>query len=170
MSASRYVQVVEWLVIACLVVMSAVTFVSTAIRFLVPGVGGIYWAEEVTRYTSIWMVFLAGGLGVRYGVHLHVDLITARLPHGVQRALRVFSCLLMLVFEGVLVYFGTIVMLDTMDQQSSSLLLPMGYMYAAIPVGALLMIVETLRVLARTLADKSPVDPTGLDELHLNID
>ena len=170
MSVSRYVQGIEWLVVACLAVMSAVTFASTAIRFLVPGMGGIYWAEEVTRYTSIWMVFLAAGLGVRYGVHLHVDLITARLPNGVQRALRVSSCLLMLVFEGVLVYFGTIVMLDTMDQQSSSLLVPMGYMYAAIPVGGLLMAFETVRALARVLADEPLIEPDSLDELQLKVD
>jgi C4-dicarboxylate transporter DctQ subunit len=170
MSVSRYVQGIEWLVVACLVVMSAVTFASTAIRFLVPGMGGIYWAEEVTRYTSIWMVFLAAGLGVRYGVHLHVDLVTARLPNGVQRLLRVSSCLLMLVFEAVLVYFGTIVMLDTMDQQSSSLLVPMGYMYAAIPVGGLLMAFETVRALAWSLADEPLIDPDSLDELELKVD
>lgn len=170
MSVNRYVQSIEWLVVGCLAVMSAVTFASTLIRFLVPGMGGIYWSEEVTRYTSIWMVFLAAGLGVRYGVHLHVDLITARLPSGVQRALRVFSCLLMLVFEGVLVYFGTIVMIDTMDQQSSSLLIPMGYMYAAIPVGALLMAFETVRALMRSLGDESLIEPDALNELQLRVD
>jgi len=170
MSTGRYVQGIEWLVVACLVVMSAVTFTSTVIRYLVPGMGRIYWAEEVTRYTSIWMVFLAGGLGVRYGVHLHVDLITARLPHAVQRGLRVFSCLLMLVFEGVLVWFGTVVMIDNMDQQSSSLLLPMGYIYAAIPAGGALMVVETLRALLRTLRDQPIVEPDAVDELQLRLD
>ena len=170
MKRNRYIDSVEWLVIACLVVMVAVTFVSTAIRYLVPGMGGLYWAEEVSRYTSIWMVFLAGGLGVRYGVHLHVDLITARLPMPVQRAFRIGACILMLVFEGVLVYYGAIVAISNMDQQSSSLLVPMGYMYAAIPVGALLMMFETVRVLMRTMqgldasgAEAAPVHAVNID-------
>lgn len=83
-----YVRTVEWLAIACLAVMVVVTFVSTAIRYLIPGWGGIYWAEEVTRYTSIWMIFLASGIGVRYGVHLHVDMLTARLPSASSARLR----------------------------------------------------------------------------------
>jgi len=148
---NRYVDTVEWIIIGCLAVMVAITFVSTAIRYLVPGMGGIYWAEEVSRYTSIWMVFLGAGLGVRYGVHLHVDLVTAQLPRAVQRALRIGSCILMLAFEFVLVYFGTIVAASNMDQQSSSLLMPMGYIYAAIPAGGLLMMFETLRELVRIL-------------------
>src|SRR4051794_30071075 len=142
-----YVRVIEWLAIACLAVMVAVTFTSTAIRYLLPGWGGIYWAEEVTRYTSIWMIFLASGIGVRYGVHLHVDLLTARLPLPIQRALILFTCVLMLVFEAVLVYFGAEVTISNMDQQSSSLLMPIGVVYAAIPVGGVLMIIETVRVL-----------------------
>jgi TRAP-type C4-dicarboxylate transport system permease small subunit len=167
---NRYIDSVEWLVIACLVVMVAVTFVSTAIRYLVPGMGGLYWAEEVSRYTSIWMVFLAGGLGVRYGVHLHVDLITARLPMPVQRAFRIGACILMLVFEGVLVYYGAIVAISNMDQQSSSLLVPMGYMYAAIPVGALLMMFETVRVLMRTMQglDASEAEPAPAHVVNID--
>ena len=151
MSQANFVRTVEWLAIGCLAIMVAITFASTAVRFLVPGWGGIYWAEEVTRYTSIWMVFLASGLGVRYGVHLHVDLVTARLPSGAQRLLTMLSCVLMMIFEGVLVYFGTVVALSNMGQQSSSLLIPIGVVYAAIPVGGLLMLFETVRVLIATI-------------------
>jgi len=159
---ANYVRVVEWLAILCLAAMVAVTFTSTAIRYLVPGWGGIYWAEEVTRYTSIWMVFLASGLGVRYGVHLHVDLLTARLPAAVQRLLVIVSCVLMLVFEGVLVWFGTEVMVSNMDQQSSSLLMPMGVVYAAIPVGGMLMLFETLRVLLAKIRNTNHAEGPAL--------
>lgn len=151
MLQDTYVKTVEWLAIGCLAAMVVISFASTAIRYLVPGLGGIYWAEEVTRYASIWMVFLASGLGVRYGVHLKVDLLTARLPAGVQHALNAFCCVLMLGFEAVLVWFGTVVTISNMDQQSTSLEMPMGVVYAAIPVGGVLMIFETARVLIATL-------------------
>lgn len=170
MTRNRYVQAIEWIAVACLAVMVAVTFASTAIRFLVPGMGGIYWAEEVTRYTSIWMVFVAGALGIRYGVHLHVDLITSRLPPTPRRALRVFTCLLMLVFEGVLVWYGTMVMLSNMDQQSSSLLFPMGYVYAAIPVGGLLMGFETVRALLQALRTADVRELEGGAALAVKVD
>lgn len=156
MFARLYLHVLIWLIVLSLAVMVAVTFASTAIRFLVPGMGGIYWAEEITRYVSVWMVFLAAALGIRYGVHLHVDLVIAALPPNVRRAASVLICALVMSFEGVLVYFGTIVTISNMDQQSSSLLIPMGYFYAAIPVGGFLMLCETIRALVRTLAGKTP--------------
>jgi C4-dicarboxylate transporter DctQ subunit len=168
--SSLYFRWLERTVIACLVVMVAVTLASTLIRFLVPGMGGIYWAEEVTRYTSVWMVFLGAALGLRYGVHLHVDLIVARLPDAVQLPLKIGTCLLMLAFEGVLVWYGAIVAYSNLDQQSSSLLLPMGYVYAAIPVGGLLMVYETLRALVRSLRGMPVLDGLAVDRAEIAID
>jgi TRAP-type C4-dicarboxylate transport system permease small subunit len=136
-------------------VMVALTFASTMIR-LVPGYGGIYWAEEVTRYVSVWVVFLGAGLGVRFGIHLNVDLLTSAVQAGVQRALVLTSLALMLIFEFVLVYYGTQLTISNYDQQSASLRLPMAYAYAAIPVGGALMLLETLRLLVLELAGRRP--------------
>lgn len=170
MSQKVYVQTVEWIAIFALAVMVAVTFASTAVRFLVPGMGGIYWAEEVTRYLCIWMVFLASGLGVRYGVHLHVDLLTAKLPAPVQRTLTILSCLLMMVFEVVLLYWGGVVALSNMDQQSSSLTMPMGVAYAAIPVGGALMLFETIRVLLNTIRKAVLAHEPGAPQMARQVD
>jgi C4-dicarboxylate transporter DctQ subunit len=144
-----YVRTVEALVIAGLALMVAITFVSTVLRMLA-GSGGLYWAEEITRYTSIWVVFLASGLTIRYGVHFRVDLLVAKLPARMQAAIAVIVCLLMLSFEAVLIYFGTVVAVSNMDQQSTSLEFPMGYAYAAIPVGGVLMMYETVRAFLAT--------------------
>ena len=162
-----YVGLIETLLIIGLVVMVALTFASTMIR-LVPGYGGIYWAEEVTRYVSVWVVFLGAGLGVRFGIHLNVDLFTAALPAGAQRALVILSLLLMLIFETILVYYGTQLTISNYDQQSASLRLPMAYAYGAIPVGGALMLFETLRLLGFELAGRRSVSnsmsapPTGI--------
>ena len=80
-----FVRTIEWIIVACLAVMVAVTFASTMVRFI-PSIGGIYWSQEVTRYSSIWMVFLAAGLGVRFGLHLHVDLLVNALPSSCMTA------------------------------------------------------------------------------------
>ena len=78
-----YIHLIEALIILGLIVMVALTFTSAMIRF-VPGFGGIFWAEEVTRYVSIWMVFLAAGLGVRRGIHLSADMIAMAAPESVE--------------------------------------------------------------------------------------
>src|SRR5262245_22346013 len=101
-----YVRTTETLIILGLIAMVVLTFVSTCMRFI-PGSGGIYWAEEVTRYTCIWVVFIASGLVVRYGVHFRVDFLVNALPRRPQLALNTFICLLMFSVEAVLIYQGS---------------------------------------------------------------
>lgn len=145
---SAYIKTLETLIILGLVAMVSLTLSSTLIR-LVPGQGGIYWAEEVSRYISIWVVFLAGGLGIRYWIHLNVDIVVIMLPGRAQNWLMIFCLGLMLLFEGVLLWFGGTLTISNHAQQSASLQMPMSYAYAAIPVGAVIMIGETLRLIWR---------------------
>lgn len=145
-----YVKTLERLIIVGLVVIVALTLTSTLIRFI-PGYGGIYWAEEVSRYVTIWIVFLAGGLGIRYWIHLNVDILIMRLPQRMQRYLMSFCLLLTMVFQLVLLWFGTKLAIANHAQQSASLELPMSIPYAAIPVGALIMLYETARLIMREL-------------------
>jgi TRAP-type C4-dicarboxylate transport system permease small subunit len=152
MTERVYIRVIETLCIAGLILMVGMTFISTAMRVL-PGAGGLYWAEEITRYTSIWVVFLASGLTIRYGVHFRVDLLVRTVPMPLQVVTALFACFVMLCFEVVLIWFGTIVAISNMDQQSTSLEFPMGFAYAAIPVGGLLMLYETLRAVKRAFVN-----------------
>lgn len=140
-----YIGTVETLIILGLTVMVALTFASTAFRFA--GHGGIFWAEEVTRYVSIWVVFLGAGLGIRYGIHLSVEIIVERFPVPVQRVFYVVTYLLMMIFQWVLLYYGTLLAISNYAQQSASLRMPMTYANAAIPVGAAIMLLETIRLI-----------------------
>ena len=149
-----YIRIVETLIILGLGVMVALTFASAMIRFI-PGYGGIFWAEEITRYVSIWVVFLAAGLGVRYGIHLGVDMVAMALPEKMRRVMFVFSYLLMLGFQWVLLFYGTQLAISNHAQQSASLQMHMSYAYAAIPVGAAIMIFETLRLIYLELTGTS---------------
>ena len=144
-----YVRVIEVLTFVAIAAMVGIGFVSTALR-AVPGQGGLYWAEEIIRYACIWMVFLCSGLTIRYGIHFRVDLLLARLPRRAGVGLGMFAVATMIWFEAVLIWFGSKVTLMNMEQQSTSLEFPMGYIYVAIPIGGALMLFETLR-LGRTI-------------------
>jgi TRAP-type C4-dicarboxylate transport system permease small subunit len=140
-----YVRVIEILVFAAIAAMVGIGFVSTALR-AVPGQGGLYWAEEIIRYACIWMVFLCSGLTIRYGIHFRVDIVLAMLPRRAGIALALFAVAVMIWFQAVLIWFGSKMTLLNMDQQSTSLEFPMGYVYVAIPIGGALMLFETLRL------------------------
>lgn len=146
--SNLYVRTLERLIILGLVTIVTLTLASTLIRFI-PGYGGIYWAEEVSRYVSIWVVFIAGGLGIRFWIHLNVDIVVASFPPRVQRAFMVFCLVLMILFELVLLWFGAKLAISNHAQQSASLQMPMSFAYAAIPVGAVIMLYETARLIVR---------------------
>lgn len=134
------------LVFLLLFVMFATTLVATIFRYA-PFLPGLTWAEEVTRYTSIWMVFLASAMGIRRGVHLGVDVFVILLPTGVRRLVTLFALSLVFVFEWVLVYFGVIMTVNNAEQMSSALEMPMALPFLAIPIGGLFMAYETGREL-----------------------
>lgn len=144
-----YVRTIEVLVFLTLTGMVGIGFVSTAMRAL-PDSGGLYWSEEIIRYACIWTVFLCSGLTIRYGIHFRVDLLLSKLPRRAAVGLALFAVAVMVWFELVLIWFGSKVTMLNMEQQSTSLEFPMGYVYVAIPIGGLLMLYETLR-LAKTI-------------------
>jgi C4-dicarboxylate transporter DctQ subunit len=63
----------------------------------------------------------------------------------------------MLLFEGVLIWYATQLTISNHAQQSDSLRMPMSFAYAAIPVGALIMCGETLRLIVRELRGEARV-------------
>ncbi len=140
-----YVKTIEVLIFVAITAMVGIGFASTVLR-AVPGWGGLYWSEEIIRYACIWMVFLCSGLTIRYGIHFRVDILLAALPKGLGVALGLFAVVVMIWFEAVLIWFGSKVTLLNMEQQSTSLEFPMGYVYVAIPIGGVLMLFETLRL------------------------
>ena len=62
----------------------------------------IDWADEWSRLCFVWSIFLAIPLGIKAGAHIGIEMLVARLPHGLRQHLQrlvalVGACLLLLV-------------------------------------------------------------------------
>lgn len=119
----------------------------------------VSWGEEVTRYAGIWAVFLVSGLGLRHGAHLGVDMVTRRLPARVHRLVYRLVYGLVLAFAGLLLVSGIRLARENVSQVSPALEWSMGIVYLCIPIGAALMIVETLGLLYRSARGLPPPQP-----------
>jgi TRAP-type C4-dicarboxylate transport system permease small subunit len=102
------------------------------------------WSEEVIRFALIWCVFLGAGVAVRKGMLVAVEAIYIFVPSSVARFIGYFAVLVSMIFWSVLVYFGWTVTGMVGSLMSGSLELPMRFVYLAIPVGALLALVNTI--------------------------
>ena len=105
----------------------------------------ISWSEEVARYAMIWMSFLGGGLVFRYSGHIAIDILVKSLPAGlVRKTIIGLAHLVVVTFLAMLAWYGWTLMMRGNYMTTAALRIPMSLPYAAIPVGAVMMIYHLL--------------------------
>jgi C4-dicarboxylate transporter DctQ subunit len=112
---------------------------------------GMSWAEEVTRYTLLWTVFVGAGVISREGTHVSMEALYNLFPEKLQRtaflAIHVF-CIATIV---TIFFFGIdiVKMVIETGQTSEAAFIPMWLIYGAFPVGSILMILGYLETALR---------------------
>lgn len=108
---------------------------------------GLLWAEEVSRLTFVWVVFLGAYLALRRRAHLSITLLVDRLPTGPRLAIRIVGTLLVLAFLAVLVWYGGDLVAQTwrFGRVTAMLGISAAWGYLAVPVAGALMFVEVIR-------------------------
>ena len=130
----------RWALILLLAAMSVIIFVNVALRYLTSH--SLEWAEEVSRHMMIWLTFLGAGPVLRYGGHIAVENLQDALPARGGMALRAVVAALLFAFFGFLVWYGWLYMQRTMFQLTAVTQIPFAYIYAAMPIGGILLIVH----------------------------
>ncbi|MEO8751950.1 MAG: TRAP transporter small permease [Casimicrobiaceae bacterium] len=131
----------RWLVIVILAAMALMVFANVALRFLSDH--SILWVEEVSRYLMIWLTFLGAGLVLRYGGHIGIDTLQERFPTQAP-FIRGVIFVLLLGFFAFMVWIGFAYASRTWAQTTPVLQIPVGFVYSAMPVGFMLLIVHLL--------------------------
>ena len=153
-----YDRLVTTLVVVAVSVMLGAALIGTVSRYLT-FLPIISWGEEVTRFAGIWSVFLVAGLTIRQGAHLGVDFLTTRFSPRARRLVHLLNGGLILAFSGLLLVYGLRLAAENMTQYSPALEWSMGIVYLCIPIGAALMIVETIGVMRRLARGDPPAPP-----------
>ncbi len=140
----RFLAVNRWALIVMLAAMAAIIFANVALRYLTDQ--SIEWAEEVARHLMIWLTFLGAGPVLRYGGHIAVENLQDGLPHAAAVALRGVIALLLLGFFGFMIWYGWLYMLRAQYQTTAATQISFAYVYAAMPVGGVLLVVHWLLI------------------------
>jgi len=111
------------------------------------------WTEEVARYLLIWLTFIAAPVVLYRGEHLMVDLFYSKFPPKTRQIVHLLSDLFILVFVLYLLYYGTVLCMDPKIQRflSPAARIPRVWVYAALPVGAALLLIYILSDIIQTL-------------------
>ena len=121
------------------------------------------WTEEAARYLGIWCTLMTAGILLGRNMHLSIDLIVEKLPAVPQKALRVFVFAIVIVFASVLVVYGFNLVSKVSKALSPALRIPMGYVYLAVPVGSLILLIYAILGLVRTTGSPSSPSKRGGD-------
>jgi len=130
------------IVFTMMAVMATLVFINVVARYVFNF--SIIWAEEVSQYLMIWIAYLGGGLALREGRHVAVEMLQDRLPTVLGRRLRMAVGGLVLVFLGAVTVLGFQFVVFVWSQETPVLNISLGIPSLAIPIGALLFALHLL--------------------------
>jgi len=118
------------------------------------------WSEELARMSLAWMTMFAAAAALRTGQHISVTTLLAAVPPRVQQVLMVLRDLCILVTAAIFGWSGLQFAMMNATQESPGMEISMAVPYAALVVGAVLMVVQL--ALSRLGGAPIPVDD-GID-------
>jgi TRAP-type C4-dicarboxylate transport system permease small subunit len=112
-----------------------------------------FWVEEVGETTLAWLTLIGAAIAVHERSHFALNLLTHRFPPAAQKVLHVAHHLLIAAFGGLIAWFGYKLVLLNITLTSPALEISLGWLYASIVVGGLLMALYALN------AARNPAGP-----------
>ena len=129
------------------------------------------WTEVIARSALIWSVFMGVSAAFREGTMIALEIIQRNLPHRLGLALYQASMVLTLVFFGILFWQGWSMALRVQRQMLAPLEVSIAWVYAALPVGSVFIIIAVLGCMIRAAQgawpppdDEAPVHERPLSE------
>jgi TRAP-type transport system small permease protein len=111
----------------------------------------IVWAEELARYALIWSVMIGSAVAYRRGAHVAMIALIDLTPSPVRRLVYRLCHLMVLAFALLVVWQGWFLAMRNFhrSQLSPALQIEIGWIYLAVPAGALLIALAALEAALR---------------------
>lgn len=112
------------------------------------------WAEELSRLLLVWGTFIAAASLLRNDQHIRVTVVTDLMGDRGRRVARVASLIFVAVLAGFVVRYGTPIAWDSFERGRTTgtmMDIPNWWSQAAVPLAFLLLGLQALIELARTL-------------------
>jgi TRAP-type C4-dicarboxylate transport system permease small subunit len=123
---------------ASVAVMTVTTLMQVAFRYVLND--PLVWSEELARYLFVWVALVGAGAAVRTGGHFGLDLFYRKFPGAGRAGVAMLISAVIAVFAAVLLVYGVRETIQASVQLAPSLQIRMHWAYAAMPVGAMLML------------------------------
>jgi TRAP-type C4-dicarboxylate transport system permease small subunit len=138
--------------ITLVAVMTVVVFLQVVYRYVLTQ--PLHWSEELARYLFVWLSILGATLGLQKRGHFGLDFFYRMFPDKGRRILQFLIYLLMGSVILVILVQGIKLVQITVLQESPAIGISMGWAYACLPVGAVLMAIHLLVISLKDTVNK----------------
>jgi TRAP-type transport system small permease protein len=122
-----------WAIIVMLGLMVFVVSLQVLLRYAANSSLG--FADEMSRLTFVWSIFLGIPLGIRLGAHIGMELLSARLPVRVQDLLARSMAAIAAAMMALVAWQSAVVAFDQWDEMMASMNASAAWFIVAVGVG-----------------------------------
>lgn len=129
-----------------LFIISLLTFYEVLMRYFFKA--PTTWSIDYSIYLIMWGTFLGAAFTLKAGSHIYVDIILMRFPEKMRKIITVGIYCLIIIFCLILAWRGFVSCLNAYQYKEITLSYTRTPLYIpllSIPIGAVLMVLETVR-------------------------
>lgn len=150
------VQILSYACMISIVLLTLMVLSQVITRFFNISLTG---TDELSRLLIVWLTFLGTSLAFHEKMHLAVNFFVKKANDKNRRKINIAINTLMALFFAVLVIFGFKFSFESMNYTSSTLQLPMGIFYLAVPVGGIFALYFILTAMTESATEDEEVAP-----------
>lgn len=142
--------------------MSILIFTNVILRYAFHT--GITWAEEMSRFMFIWMVFLGSILALKDGTHIGMDILVRRVPEKLRKILLLIGNFIILVISFIILSGSLKMTADSIESKAPATGLSLSLMYGVGIIMSLGMIlISTMKFFKIIKSGDKDNEDTGKD-------
>jgi len=130
-------RLIGWGLALCLGVMTCIVFISVIFRYVLNS--PLTWTEELASLLFAWVTFVGAYVAFRSRSHISIDTLVIFLPPAVRQWVARFVDICVLLLLALFLWEGASLTMTTWSLEFPAMEISRGYLYLAIPVGAVLM-------------------------------
>ena len=145
-------------------VLCVLVFMTSQVFFRYVLNSSLQWSEEASIWAMIWMVFIGSVVVVRRWEHIYIPTVVRMLPIKIRSFIILSTKILVLIFLGVLCWYGWGIVTGHSNAFSHNIGLSTAWAKASVPIGCAMMIIITLGAIVEDLEAIINKDWTRFEE------
>jgi TRAP-type transport system small permease protein len=121
----------------------------------------LVWVDELSRLLFVWLTFLAAAAAFHHRIHFRVVLLWRAIPKRARPRLELAVDAISLAFAVVMLVQSLRIIDVTYVQRTTAMQIPMSYVYAVVPLSAVLIMMFILLRWAEAVRSRHLPDPAA---------